>query len=243
MRDDGYFDERVAKTFDDDYDHQADPAVVTPMVELLVELAGTGSALELGSGTGRLAIPLSQRGVRVHGIELSRAMTKRLKSKPGGERVEVTIGDFATTRVDGRFSVGYVVANTIMNLTTQDAQVACFRNVAGHLDPGGYFVIEVLVPGLRRLPPGDRFQVFDVSDRHWGIDEFDVANQGLISHHFRATDDGIERRSIPFRYVWPAELDLMAQLAGLQLAHRWATWDRQPFTAESAQHISIWRKS
>jgi SAM-dependent methyltransferase len=240
--DDGYFDERVAARFDVDYACQADPAVIGPMVDLLAELAGRGRALELGSGTGRIAIPLSARGIPVHGIELSRAMTARLKAKPGGERIDVTTGDFATARADGSFRVAYLVANTIMNLTTQAAQVACFRNVAGHLEPEGSFVIEVGVPGLQRLPPGETYQVFDVSDVHWGIDEYDLASQGLISHHFRLVDRRYERLSIPFRYVWPAELDLMAQVAGMELRDRWASWQRDPFTSDSRSHVSVWRK-
>jgi SAM-dependent methyltransferase len=240
--DDGYFDERVAARFDADYAYQAAPAVVGPMVDVLAELAGDGRALELGSGTGRIAIPLAARGVPVRGIELSRAMTARLKAKPGGELIDVTTGDFATARVEGPFRVAYLVANTIMNLTTQAAQVACFRNVAAHLEPGGSFVIEVGVPGLRRLPPGETHQVFDASELHWGIDEYDVASQGLISHHFRLVEGRYDRVSIPFRYVWPAELDLMAQLAGLELHDRWASWQRDPFTSDSRSHVSVWRK-
>ena len=240
--DDGYFDEEVAATFDANYDDQADAAVVEPMVDLLAELAGDGRALELGSGTGRIALPLAARGVPVHGIELSRAMTERLRAKPGGEVIGITIGDFATARADGTFRVAYLVANTIMNLTTQADQVACFRNVGERLEPGGCFVIEVMMPGLQRLPPGETFQVFDASDRHWGIDEYDVANQGLISHHFRPVDGQLERRSIPFRYVWPAELDLMAQLAGMELRDRWAGWKHEPFASDSRQHVSVWEK-
>jgi SAM-dependent methyltransferase len=240
--DDGYFGEEVAAAFDQDYDYQNDPAVVLPMVEFLANLAGDGRALELGSGTGRIALPLAARGVPVQGIELSRAMTARLRAKPGGEGIGVTIGDFATARADGTFRLAYLVANTIMNLTTQAAQVACFRNVAEHLEPGGCFVIEVGVPGLQRLPPGETFQVFDASEAHWGIDEYDVVNQGLISHHFRPVDGKLERRSIPFRYAWPAELDLMAQLAGMDLRERWADWNREPFTADSRKHVSVWAK-
>jgi len=240
--DDGYFDERVAATFDRDYDYQNDPTVVGPMVDLLAGLAGDGRALELGSGTGRIALPLAARGVPVHGIELSRPMTARLHAKPGGEGIGVTIGDFSTARADGTFSLAYLVANTIMNLTTRAAQVACFQNVARHLVPGGRFVIEVGVPGLQRLPVGERFQVFDATAGHWGIDEYDVANQGLISHHFRPVDGGLERRSIPFRYVWPAELDLMAELAGMKLRERWAGWKREPFTSDSRGHVSVWEK-
>jgi SAM-dependent methyltransferase len=237
---DGYFDETVAATFDENYAGQNDADVVGPMVDFLAELAGDGRALELGSGTGRIALPLAARGVRVHGIELSRAMTARLRAKPGGEEIGVTIGDFADARADGTFRVAYLVANTIMNLTTQAAQVACFRNVAAHLESGGCFVIEVLVPGLQRLPPGETFQVFAAGDPHWGIDEIDVATQGLVSHHFRSVDGQLERRSIPFRYVWPAELDLMAQLAGMRLRDRWGGWQREPFTSDSRQHVSVW---
>ena len=169
-------------------------------------------------------------------------MVARLRAKSGAERIDVTIGDFATTTVDGAFSVVYLVANTIMNLTTQAAQVACFRNAAAHLEAGGCFVIEVLVPGLRRLPPGDRFQAFDVGPTHLGFDEYDVARQGLISHHYWIEDGGIEILSPPFRYVWPSELDLMARLAGMSLRERWAGWAREPFTSESEKHVSVWEK-
>jgi SAM-dependent methyltransferase len=238
---DGYFDERVAATYDDDAE-MFDPAVVEPVVELLVELAGGGRALELGIGTGRIAVPLSQRGVPVHGIELSSAMVARLRAKPGGKEIGVTIGDFSTVAVDGTFSVAYLVFNTIMNLTTQAAQVSCFRNVAAHLEPGGCFVIEVEVPGLQRLPVGETHQVIYVSDDSWGFDELDVANQGLVSHHFSVVDGKAERVSIPFRYAWPAELDLMAELAGMRLHARWSGWKREPFASESRKHVSVWEK-
>jgi SAM-dependent methyltransferase len=242
MHDDGYFDERVAARYDETYDYQATPEIIEPALDLLAELAGDGRALELGVGTGRIALPLAQRGVSVHGIELSRAMASRLKAKPGADAVGVTIGDFSTTRVEGSFRVAYVLVNTIMNLTSQEAQVACFRNVAAHLEPGGCFLIEVLVPELQRLPPGETHRVFSAEERHWGIDEFDVAHQGLISHHFLEVDGRLERRSIPFRYVWPSELDLMAQLAGMRLRDRWSGWSREPFTGESRRHISVWEK-
>ena len=178
----------------------------------------------------------------VHGIDLSRAMVERLRAKPGGEAIGVTIGDFATTRVGGPFALAYLVFNTIENLTTQAEQVACFANVAAHLEPGGRFVIECATPDLRKLPFGEKAVVFDLSDDHWGIDEYDVANQGLISHHFTRVGDRIEYSSGPFRYVWPAELDLMAQMAGLRLTERWSDWRREPFTSESRKHISVWRK-
>jgi SAM-dependent methyltransferase len=240
--DDGYFDERVAARYDESEAEMFDPAVVDPVVDFLVELAGSGRALELGIGTGRIALPLAQRGVPVHGVELSQAMVARLRAKPGGDNVGVTIGDFATTTVDGTFSVAYLVFNTIMNLRTQGAQVACFRNVAAHLEPGGCFVVEVGVPDLRRLPPGETIRAFHVSKTRWGFDEYDVAKQGLISHHFEIVDGRLERLSIPFRYVWPAELDLMAELAGMRLRERWSGWRREPFTSESRRHVSIWEK-
>ena len=237
---DGYFGERVAARYDESEAEMFDPAAVDPVVDFLVELAGEGRALELGIGTGRIALPLAQRGLRVHGIELSKAMAARLRAKPGGEDVGVTIGDFSTTTVDGTFSVAYLVFNTIGNLTTQAAHVACFRNAAAHLDPGGCFVIEVGLPELQRLPPGETMRVFHASETHWGVDEYDVATQGLTSHHFELVDGRFERNSVPFRYVWPSELDLMAQLAGLSLRERWGGWKREPFTSESRKHVSVW---
>ncbi len=241
--DDGCFGEAVAATYDDDSDPMFSPEVVDPTVAFLADLVADGRALELGIGTGRIALPLAARGVPVHGIELSRAMVARMRAKPGGDAIGVTIGDFSTAKADGTFRLAYLVFNTIGNLTTQEAQVACFRNVAAHLDPGGCFVIETGVPNLRRLPPGERFVIFDFVDNHWGIDEYEVATQGLISHHFQRRSDGtIEKSSGPFRYVWPSELDLMAQLAGLRLRERWAGWKREPFTGESTNHVSVWEK-
>jgi len=240
--DDGYFDERVAARYDESAAEMFDPAVIEPVIDLIVEIGGSGGALELGIGTGRIALPLAQRGVPVHGIELSKAMVARLRAKPGGEDIGVTIGDFATTTVDGTFSVAYLVFNTIMNLTTQAAQVACFRNVAAHLEPGGCFVIEVGVPDLQRLPPGEIIHAFHVSETRWGLDEYDVARQGLTSHHFEIIDGRLERFSVPFRYAWPAELDLMAQLAGMKLRERWSGWKREPFTSDSRKHVSVWEK-
>jgi len=240
--DDGHFDERVAARYDESSAEAFDPAVVEPAVELLAELAEGGPALELGVGTGRIALPLVQRGVAVHGIELSRAMVQRLRSKPGGEDVGVTIGDFATATVEGTFSLVYLVFNTIMNLTTQDEQVRCFRNVAAHLRSGGRFVIEVGVPDLQRLPPGETVRPFLVSERRWGFDEYDVARQGLTSHHLELVDGRAGQVSMPFRYVWPAELDLMAQLAGMALRERWSGWRREPFSGDSRGHVSVWQK-
>jgi hypothetical protein len=237
-----YFDEPVAARFDERYSDQADPDVVDPIVDFLAGLAGRGAALEFGIGTGRIALPLARRGVPVHGIELSRAMAERLAAKEGAGDVRVTIGDFARTRAPGPFTLVFLVANTIMNLTTQDAQVACFENAAAHLEPGGCFAIEVLVPRLQRLPPGDSLQTFDLSPGHVGIDEYDLANQGLVSHHYWLEDGRVEVFSPPFRYVWPAELDLMARLAGMRLRERWAGWQREPFTGESGKHVSVWEK-
>ena len=237
-----HFGEEVAQRYDMSSADMFDPAVVDPAVDFLAELAGDGAALELGIGTGRIALPLAERGVRVHGIDLSEAMVSKLREKPGAERIEVAIGDFATTRVDGTFSLAYLVFNTIGNLTTQEAQVACFENAAAHLEPGGCFVIEVGVPGLRALPPGERFEMFDFSAEHIGIDEYDVENQGLISHHLSPAEGSWKLVSMPFRYVWPAELDLMARLAGMTLRERWSGWKREPFTSESRKHVSVWEK-
>jgi SAM-dependent methyltransferase len=236
-----YFGEDVAERYDQDAEI-FDPAVVDPVVDFLVELAGDGAALELGIGTGRIAIPLAERGIRVHGIDLSEAMLARLRAKPGTDQIDITVGDFSTTTVEGTFSLAYLVFNTIGNLTTQGAQVACFQNVATHLEPGGCFVIEVGIPNLRRLPPGETMRVFHASQAHWGIDEYDVANQGLTSHHFELVDGRFERLSIPFRYTWPAELDLMAQLGGMRLRERWSGWGREPFTSDSRKHVSVWEK-
>jgi SAM-dependent methyltransferase len=243
MRDaDGYFGEEVAARYDDPADAMFDPDLVATTVDVLADLAGGGRALELGIGTGRVALPLARRGVPVHGIDLSRAMVERMRAKPGGDAIGVTIGDFATAKVEGQFSVAYLVYNTIMNLTTQEAQVACFRNVAGHLAPGGRFVVEVMLPELRRLPPGQTVVPFHVGPTGWAYDTYDVATQATSSNYVRIVDGRGEYRSIPFRYVWPSELDLMAQLAGLRLRYRWDGWTREPFTSESRQHVSVWEK-
>jgi SAM-dependent methyltransferase len=242
MDDDGYFGETVAARYDESSGDMFEPHVVDAVVGILTELADGGRALELGIGTGRIALPLARRGITVHGIDLSRAMVARLRDKPGGDAIGVTVGDFATTRVDGTFSVAYLVFNTIMNLTTQAAQVACFRNVATHLEPGGCFVIEVMVPELRKLPAGQNVVPFHVSPTRWSFDLYDVATQTMSSNYIEVVDGRGEYRSIPFRYVWPAELDLMAELAGLRLRERWDGWTRDPFTSESRQHVSIWEK-
>ena len=237
-----YFGERIAQNYDESAADMFEPAKVDPVVDFIAELAFDRTALEFGIGTGRIAVPLAERGIRVHGIDLSEAMVARLQAKPGTEQIGVTIGDFATTTVDELFSVAYLVFNTIMNLTTQKEQVACFQNAAAHLKPGGCFVIEVGVPDLQRLPPGETIRAFTVSDSRLGFDEYDIAAQGLISHHYWITDGKVEVFAPPFRYVWPAELDLMARLAGMSLRERWGGWRREPFTSESTSHASVWQK-
>ncbi|TWH73591.1 class I SAM-dependent DNA methyltransferase [Modestobacter roseus] len=232
-----FFDERVAATYDDD--GMSAPEVVDPAVDLLAELADGGPALELAVGTGRIALPLAARGVPVSGIDTSAPMLARLRAKPGADAVRATEGDMTTARVPGTFSLVYLVFNTIMNVTSQDGQVAVFGNAAAHLGPGGRFVVEVMVPALQRLPPGETVRAFTLTDEHLGFDEYDVVTQRLVSHHHRV-GEGVLR--VPFRYVWPAELDLMARLAGMELEHRWAGWDRAPFTAASTAHVSVYRR-
>jgi SAM-dependent methyltransferase len=235
-----YFGEEVAAHYDasEEHDPMFSPEAINPVVDFLVELADDGCALELGIGTGRIALPLAERGVPVHGIDLSEAMVARLRAKPGADKIDVTIGDFATTKVDGAFRVAYVVYNTIMNLTTQDAQVACFENVAAHLEPGGCFLIEVVLPDLK----GEKLRIFDFSDNHVGIDEYEVASQGLISHHYTKREGTFDYSSGPFRYVWPSELDLMARIAGLAPRERWSGWKREPFTSVSEKLVGVWEK-
>jgi SAM-dependent methyltransferase len=244
---DGWFPESVAADYDTPGGANA-PDVVAPMVDVLEDLAGGGPVLELAVGTGRIAAPLAARGVAVSGIELSRAMAARIAGKPGGASVAVTIGDMTTTRVAGQFSLVYLVFNTISNVTTQDGQADVFCNAAAHLRRGGLFLIEVGVPDLRRLPPGQDTVPFTVAPGpdgggYLGFDQYDIATQQFTSNHVTVSADGKGRfRRIPFRYAWPAEMDLMARIAGLSLKYRWAGWDRSAFTAESATHVSIWQK-
>ena len=236
-----HFGPDVAARYDDGSGPHFDPDVIERTVDVLAELAGDGAALELAVGTGRIALPLAARGVPVAGIELSPAMAERLRVKDPEQRVAVTMGDMATTRVGGRVRLVYLVFNTIGNLVTQDQQVACFANAAAHLEPGGCFVVEVGVPQLRRLPPGDDARVFAHAPGYVGYDRYvDLVAQQAVSHHFVARDGDVREVTTPFRYVWPSELDLMARLAGLTLQHRWAGWDRSPFTGESPSHVSVW---
>jgi SAM-dependent methyltransferase len=215
------------------YDESTAGKPVEPVVDFLEPLAG-GGALELAIGTGRIAVPLAERGVRVAGIDLSPDMVAQLREKT--DEINVEIGDMSATEVEGTFSLVYLVFNSLNNVTTQEGQVATFANAAAHLDAGGCFVVEVGVPNRQRL------EVFDLSDTHVGVDELDFDTQRLVSHHFSLVDGEWRRLSIPFRSVSPAELDLMARLAGMELRERWADWDRSPFTAESTKHVSVWEK-
>ena len=239
-----YFGTDVAERYDDESAGMFAPEVLVPTVDLLAELAAGRPALELAVGTGRVALPLAERGVPVHGIELSEAMVARLRAKPRADAIRVTLGDMTSARVEGRFGLVYLVFNTIGNVTTQDDQVAVFQNAAAHLEPGGCFLVEVGVPALRQLPVAQRFVVFEHTDGHVGVDEYDVVDQRMWSHHYTAEHGArtYRRESVPFRFVWPSELDLMARLAGLRLRSRWAGWDRSPFTEASTSHVSVWAK-
>ncbi len=230
----------IADVYDTSAAGMFDPAVLDPAVDRLVELAGDGPALEFAVGTGRVALALSARGVRVHGIELSPHMVERLRAKPGADAVEVTVGDMTSTRLDQPFALVYLVWNTIMNVTSQDEQVAVFENAAVHLRPGGCFVVEVIVPQLRLLPPGEVGRVFALDPDHVGIETFDdLAGQITWSHHWTELDGRLLRHSAPYRYVWPSELDLMARLAGLRLRNRWAGWSKEPFTSASTNQVAV----
>jgi SAM-dependent methyltransferase len=238
-----HFDEWIAQRYAALWPELFDPAVIDPTVDFLAGLAAGGSALEMGIGTGRIAIPLSRRGVTVHGIELSPAMIAQLRAQPGGADISVAVGDYATTTVDRSFAVVYLLRNTITNLVTQDEQVRAFRNAAAHLRPGGCFVIENYIPELRRLPPGQTTRVFAATPEHLGYEDYDVASQIAVSRHYWTIDGELTTFSSPHRYVWPAELDLMARLAGLTLRERWSDWNRSPFTGESRTHISVWENN
>lgn len=236
------WDADTAARYDDPSSPMFSSDVLVPTVDFLTGLAGDGPALEFAVGTGRVAVPLSGRGVDVAGIELSEPMVEQLRRKASAAEIPVMIGDMASTRVKGSFSLVYLVFNTLGNLRTQDGQVECFRNAARHLTPGGHFVIELWVPGIRSFPPGQTAVPFEVTERHTGFDTYDVTSQQGTSHHYSRQQDGTYRYSTSnFRYVWPAECDLMARLAGLEPVERWADWSRSPFTSESNSHISAWR--
>ncbi len=241
MEADDYFTHTVADYYDQDHS-AGNLETLDTAVSVLKDLTAGGPALEFAIGTGRIAIPLVEQGVEVSGIELSQAMVDKLRAKEDGSEIPVTIGDMATTVVEGGFSLVFLVFNTFSNLVSQEAQLSCFKNAAAHLQPGGRFLVENAVPPLQRLPVGETRLAFDRTEHHWGIDEIDVVSQQCTSHHVWMDDGGVRHFSLPFRYVWPSELDLMAHMAGLVLEHRWASWDRATFTCLSNSHISVWRK-
>jgi SAM-dependent methyltransferase len=236
-----YWDADTAAQYDETSAFMFDPEVLTPAVDFLADLAGAGPALELAIGTGRVAIPLTERGVAVTGIELSQPMVDKLHEKRPD--IPVVVGDMATSTTPGEFTLVYLVWNSIGNLRTQAEQVACFRNAARHLAPGGRFVIELWVPGIRRFPPGSPAVPFHVGEHHLGVDTYDLTTQQGTSHHYTRHDDGrVEYGASNFRYIWPAECDLMAQLAGLEFESRVADWHGNAFTNDSESHVSVWRK-
>ncbi|MGI8700361.1 MAG: class I SAM-dependent DNA methyltransferase [Nocardioidaceae bacterium] len=233
----------MAKVYDAVYSAKDQPSDLDPMLDLLAELADGGSALEFAVGTGRVALPLSGRGVAVRGIELSPDMVQQLRAKPGADDVPVAIGDMTTTRFPGSFTLVYLVANTIMNVTTQDEQLAVFANAAIHLRPGGYFAVEVIVPQLRSVPRGETGRVFTLATDHVGIETFDdLVRQVAWSHHWMEVGGRLFKHSAPYRYVWPSELDLMARLGGFRLQDRWAGWNREAFTSDSTSQVAVFEK-
>ncbi|MGI9607454.1 MAG: class I SAM-dependent DNA methyltransferase [Acidimicrobiales bacterium] len=240
---DAHLDPVVAASYDTVHTRESAPASVDAAVAVLADVAGDGAAVEFAIGTGRIAVPLSNRGVSVSGMDISEPMLEQLRTKPGADSIHAVVGDMTSTTLGDDFAVAYLVYNTIMNLRTQQAQVACFANAARHLRPEGRFVIEVMVPELHRLGAGETVLPFDLSDHHLGFDEYvDLVEQILLSHHVHIDGDRVRRSSPAFRYVWPSELDLMARLAGLELEHRWADWQRTPFDTDSTGHVSVWRK-
>ncbi len=237
------WDREVAEVYDVTSAAMFAPDVLDPAVESLFELARGGPALEFAIGTGRVALPLAARGITMAGIELSPHMVEQLRAKPGAEAVDVTVGDMTTTRVPGTFKLVYLVWNAIMNVTSQDDQVAVFVNAGAHLQPGGCFVVEVIVPQLRRVQPGEVGRVFEFQPDHVGIETFDdLVGQIAWSHHWVNVDGRLVHHAAPYRYVWPTELDLMARLAGFRLRDRWAGWNRAPFTSSSTDQISVFEK-
>lgn len=241
MSRDGYFGNEVAQTYDQDHGG-TDASLIEKTVDCLVELSGEGAILEFAIGTGRVALPLASRGASVKGIELSSAMVQKLREKEAGKPLEVQIGDMTSTRVSGEFSLVFLVFNTIDNLTTQEAQISCFENAARHLDTNGRFLVETQIPPIQKIPFGETRLAFASDDRHFGVDEFDIATQNYSSNHVWMQGERHKYLSIPFRYTWPAELDLMARISGFDLEFRWSDWDRSPFDRLSTKHISVWKK-
>jgi SAM-dependent methyltransferase len=233
----------VAEAYDTTSAAMYDPAVLDPTVRLLAELAEGGPALEFAIGTGRVALPLREQGIEVSGIELSPHMAEQLRKKSGADGVQVTVGDMTSAKAGSTFRLVYLVWNAIMNVTTQDEQVAVFENAFSHLTPGGRFVVEVIVPQLRRVPPGETARVFQSDSDHVGIETFDdLVGQIAWSHHWMAVDGRLIHHSAPHRYVWPAELDLMARVAGFRLEDRWSDWRRSEFTSESDNQIAVFAR-
>jgi SAM-dependent methyltransferase len=241
MADEGYFGERVAARYDDVSWGMFDPALLGATAAFMEEMADGGAALEFAIGTGRVAVPLAERGVKVAGMDNSEPMLRRLREKT--PEIEAVAGDMATTHVDGDFSLVYLVFNTIFNLTTQDGQVACFENAAAHLQPGGRFVIEARVPEIQRLPPGQSVLPWRAAPDGMSYYVYDVVTQRLSGQHYYFNDGLIEASPTEMRYAWPAELDLMARIAGMRLAHRWGGWKKEPFTNLSPSHISVYEKA
>lgn len=240
---DAHLDPVVAAAYDDPDDGHFSQEVIDATVDVLAELAGDRAAVEFAVGTGRVAIPLAEAGITVHGVDISEPMLAKLREKDTGNLVPVMVGDMTEAKVVDDAGLVYLVYNTITNLRTQKLQVACFVNAAANLGLGGRFVIENGVPRLHQLSPGETIMPFDISPRHLGFDEYvDRVNQISISHHYHIDGDRVRTNSPFFRYVWPSELDLMAQLAGMTLEHRWAGWDRSAFTGDSPSHVSVWRK-
>ncbi|GAA4458084.1 class I SAM-dependent DNA methyltransferase [Phytohabitans houttuyneae] len=242
MRQEDIWDVEAAQSYDTPGAGMFAPEVLGPAVDRLAALAEGGRALEFAIGTGRVGIPLAERGVPVTGIELSRPMVDRLRAKVDEQALPVLVGDMTTTVAPGEYTLVYLVFNTISNLLDQAAQVECFRNAARHLTPGGRFVIELWVPELRKLPPGQQATVWHNEPGYIGLDTYDVLRQHVVSHHFRFDDSRQARLSrSPHRYIWPAELDLMAQLAGFTLESRHADWSGADFTEDSRSHVSVYR--
>lgn len=236
------YGDRFADIYDEVHAHLSTPDVIDPMVDVLAELAGDGAALELGIGTGRIALPLAQRGVEVHGLDASEAMVAKMREKPGGTGIPVTTGDFQQLAVEGPYSLIYVVFNTLFALPSQEAQVNCFRSVAEHLTDDGAFLIEAFVPDMTRFDRSQRVSTGIVEHDLVSIDldRHDPTTQTVASSHIYITPKGVQMYPVDIRYAWPSELDLMAQLAGMRLRSRWADWRRNPFTAASTGHVSVY---
>ena len=232
----------IATCYDELDQYMFTDSVLTPVIDFLEDLADGGRTLEFAIGTGRVAIPLHARGIDVHGIELSTDMVRELYTKISEKAIPTYIGDMASVKASGKFKLVYLVYNTITNLITQEEQINCFCNAANHLEEGGYFLIEVSIPAVQKLPMGETLHTFEASSKHIGIDEYDLLNQTVTSHHYRINQHRVDMFDSTHRYAWPSEYDLMARIAGMKLSQRWSTWKRDAFTSESMSHISVWQK-